>query len=1481
MRSVPAVAALAVLLVHAAVAAPVVRKPAASHPAPAPVAPAPIESAAPPPPGPSVDTAPGGVSLVPPRAIARVLATTSSTVRFAVTAPDPALEPTTGDAQHVRLALAGFGIESRPGEPELPVRTLRVAVPPQGPVGVSAVGLAPETRENVALAPPTAPAAEPKRMSAVLAPRVEVTPGALRPARAELRSVGWLRNQRIAEIAVYPADYDRSTRRLTLWRTVEVTVSMHPTAPVTQRAESADPFEPVYRAALLNYAQGLQWRRPARAAGVSGLEGVADSVPSTSIIAGRKWAKLAITHAGVYAVSFAQLRQLNAFKNDDGTVRFDIRADDLRMFTWSTSADPRAVGSPMMPEKNYCDSCGYRQVAIQTVTEANDPIFNHPSDYVYFYALGPNGWANEYDPANPDTIHDDHPYETREYYYLGIADASGDLGTPLRIGFGDGAVGQGGAVPATWPERRHYEEDHDYSPHATPLETSGDSLLRVSTQRWEKWYWKKLLNIGHTGDRFATTVLATGIDFQQPIRLRTVVWGLNWPQVPLGYVEMIPSHLVRLQVDQRNGPAFSTGWRGFDGPYPELFDHSFLVGDSVLTFRVLQPDTLDPGNPYRLDTDGVTWFDLYYQRSFVPQGDTLVFTAPGTGLHEYHIGPFSSGPATQSARVFDVTWPNAPVEITGFSVDTTGRAIAFTSNDDIVRRYRVWMQPLALEASQILDVPAAANLRLSSNTADYLVIYYDGFKAAADSLIAWRSEHMPPGAHGASTFAVPVSRIYDQFGGGHEDPAAIRGLARAVYFNWNGGSPRTAWVTLLGDASYDHKNILGNAQPGQPGCLLPTYENNYDPFFLVRSQYVTDDWMFDVVRTGGEIAVLPDFYVGRIPVDDPASALDVVRNKVLLAERANALGTWRNRIMFVADDNIVPSGDEGFYHVQQTAQLDQFRTPLQIDRAYVYLHKYPTEAGGSKPGARADIQKFVNAGVLIFNYVGHGSPYQLADERVFLDSDVGSLLNAPRFGLFLSASCDVGKFIDPAVQSLGERLLTSTRGGSVAVISATELALSNQNAQLNGDIYQALFDPAHVGGVNFPDTLRVLIPVADGQIAPALLVGKVLSPSTNSTKYELLGDAAAQLPLPEHAVELSVTDTSGAPIDSLPHGALLEVHGRVLDQPGGQLLPLQGQVDVLIEDSKPFEQAPGSYVVYPYYAGTIYHGAMTVRDGTFSGRFFVPLEARFGDAARLRAYVSGLPAGGAVDEDGVGAIPSRVVAGAPAAGDITGPLITLSFPGGATIVRPGAVLRVDLHDPSGILTTGHAAQNGIIVTVDGSSINRYDITSSFQYNPDSYQTGTAHFTLPDLSPGQHSITVSAADNLAAGLAAGVHRSTASITFDVQDTPPLKIVRTYLFPSPTRSGGAGSGGEFVVDVAGDSVNVLVRVYTASGRLVRTLRNFGGFGQVQIPWDGLDDEGDALANGVYFYRVHLNPRDVDGTSSARQKAETDGRFVILNR
>jgi flagellar hook assembly protein FlgD len=48
---------------------------------------------------------------------------------------------------------------------------------------------------------------------------------------------------------------------------------------------------------------------------------------------------------------------------------------------------------------------------------------------------------------------------------------------------------------------------------------------------------------------------------------------------------------------------------------------------------------------------------------------------------------------------------------------------------------------------------------------------------------------------------------------------------------------------------------------------------------------------------------------------------------------------------------------------------------------------------------------------------------------------------------------------------------------------------------------------------------------------------------------------------------------------------------------------------------------------------------------------------------------------------------------------------------------------------------------------------------------------------------------------------------------------------------------------------------VKIYTVSGRLIRTLEQQHVVNFVVIHWDGKDEDGREVANGVYYYRVRL--------------------------
>ena len=1420
-------------------------------------------------------------------------------VRFTVSVPPASVVHADSLQQLDEVRIPGYGaVGGEPGSPALPTRILLVAVPSLGEVRLSAVASETSVRDGVTLSAYPGMLAEGRPLPAgrKFAASGEVGAGA--PAGAQLLDVTWMRNQRVARVLISPAGYEPAAHRLTLAGRVDVELAVENLGAIGPAAEPHDPFEEVYRLSLANYDQGRAWRRPradallaaAKRSGLPLRSLAALAVPpDTSLYVGRTWIKIAVQKSGFYAINFSRLRGLSLFDPSK-----PAPLDSLRLFTWP--------GRTVLPVDTYCDSCDYHEVAIGIVRDVGPPdpgtpnvdgpadgLFSSNNDAFYFFAQGPDGWESDFDATRPDTNYITHPYEKNNFYYLTLATqarpVSGALYPvpPQRIGVSTGtlrSVAPDGSetTQATVAGRLHLEQDAEYWPDASAL---GSTLV------WEKWFWRSLVS----GQSFTHTLDVPDADTAQPARFRLRHWGLsdNVLKIKPSCITNVFDHFLDCSFNTVTFPR--RGWFGstvgeragltYDTSGVFLRRTGNIVSLSVPTVPFI------PACPSRLDRSGLAFYELYYERNLIPVNDAIEFrTHAGAGRFRYDLGPFVKLP---SSYVFDITEPLHPVLLQGGVASGTPGAfsLAIADTQSVSHRYAVVPDSILqtntalLPPGQLSDAPFTSldNLRSATKAADYLVLYYDGFKAAADSLAAWRAEHLPllatPAPHEAQT--VPISAIYDQFSGGRTDPGAIRSFLRAAI----GWKRRPLYVAFLGDASFDFKDITGRAIAGQPGCLLPSFEYNFDNNFVIRRQYATDDWL---VNVDDPVTVLPDYLAGRIPAGDATSALEVVIQKLLGYERSAPFGEYRNAALLMADDDAQGPVDDqiGWGHLSQTDELNVHHTPLQIDREYVYLHTFPSGPGATKPGARTQLQKDLNGGTSLFNFVGHGSPFKMTDEAVFLDSDAGTLTNGLKMSLLVAASCDVGKFNDPSVQSLGERMFMQPNGGCIGVVSATEQALSGDNSALNVFLYDALFnrDTLSVAGIPLPSVGQFHVPNS-----AALLAAKSVpfSLGVNNQKFQLMGDPATQLNLPRLWSELQFTDALGQPLTQIARGQTVNFTGRVLDRPQGTLVPLDGVASVLIEDSAPTNVTPAGLhapITYRFSAGPMYHGDVTLHAGAFKGKFVVPLDAAAGVDGRIRAYCSGSSSGGAANTDGSGDLRMSVVPGTPDPTDSEGPSITLSFLGGSTNVHPDATLEINLFDRSGIMTTAHAPQNSIIVTVDDNTTSRTDVTATFRYAADSYQSGTASFQLPNLAKGSHRVKVSAADNLATGINAVQHRSSATIDFQVVDTPPLRVARTFLFPNPVRSGGKGSGGVIVVDAPGDSINTLVRIYTVAGKLVRTLRQMGGIGQIQVGWDGVDDEGDPLAQGTYLYKVYVSVRDADGTSSPRQKATAEGRFVVLN-
>ncbi len=195
------------------------------------------------------------------------------------------------------------------------------------------------------------------------------------------------------------------------------------------------------------------------------------------------------------------------------------------------------------------------------------------------------------------------------------------------------------------------------------------------------------------------------------------------------------------------------------------------------------------------------------------------------------------------------------------------------------------------------------------------------------------------------------------------------------------------------------------------------------------------------------------------------------------------MGDWKNVICITADDedgNTHMSDAEGL-----SAIINDSVPSYNIDKIYLDAFRQITSVNGqSYPDVTKAINDRINAGCLIFNYVGHGSENGLAHERVIKTEDINSWKNSEKLPLFITATCEFSRFDDIEINiitremtgktSAGEMVLLNKDGGGIALMSTTRVVYSAPNYFLNRNIFNFAFDRDESGKpLRLGDIIRI------------------------------------------------------------------------------------------------------------------------------------------------------------------------------------------------------------------------------------------------------------------------------------------------------------------------------------------------------------------------------------------------------------------------
>jgi hypothetical protein len=504
-------------------------------------------------------------------------------------------------------------------------------------------------------------------------------------------------------------------------------------------------------------------------------------------------------------------------------------------------------------------------------------------------------------------------------------------------------------------------------------------------------------------------------------------------------------------------------------------------------------------------------------------------------------------------------------------------------------------------------------------------------------------------------------------------------------------------------------------------------------------------------------------------------------------------------------------------------------------------------------------------GALIMNYLGHGSERGLAHEQILTTADIKNWENPERLPLFMTATCEFSRFDDPTLVSAGEWVLLNPSGGGIALFTTTRLVYSSPNFVLNREFYNYAFNRDENGKrLALGDIMR--------------LTKNAVGEEQNKLNFTLLGDPALVMSYPEYGI--TMTTINGKPVgefrDTLKALDKARIGGYVNDLQGNKLTNFSGVVLPTVYDKEVamtnLANDGGPVMEFVVRNSILFRGKASVKNGEFMFDFIVPkdISYRIG-TGKLSFY------GNSSDIDANGVNQSVLIGGASNSTitDKEGPKLDL-FMNDTTFVSGGItngnpVLLARIRDDSGVNTTSNGIGHDITAILDGNQQNPIVLNDYYESDLDQYRSGSLKYPISKLEPGEHTLKMKVWDILN-------NSSETEISFTVKESTELVIDHVLNYPNPFTT---HTDFYFEHNQGQQSLDVLLQVYTLSGKLVRSFEflsadqtqiNPGSFRVGPIAWDGLDDFGDRIGRGTYFYRVKIK------TADGRSK-EAYQKLVIL--
>lgn len=1095
--------------------------------------------------------------------------------------------------------------------------------------------------------------------------------------------------------------------------------------------------------------------------------------------------KFAVKETGVYRLDYSFLKNELKISNLD-------------------QIDPRTIkiygnGGGMLPEANRIERPDDLTENNVLISGEEDGRFD-ASDFILFYAVGPD--KGKYDPLSKTFSRPKNIYDDEAFYFVKISSGSG----------------------ARLPNQASVAATQYTSISFNDFQRVEDDKTNLLAQH--------PLNCGQGGGK-----LWVGDFFSEGIKEKSYTDRFSFPNIVTAEPMLVRAQFV---AGNEYGSTFNLTVAGETLP---VYVSSSNPGDCEGNFGNINgvdqiirlpnmTTALDVKVNFSAGTGSRGWLDyieIACKRQLTFVGSQMAFR--DVKSLAYKSTNFALSNASTNLLVWDITKPQNPQNQ---QVTLSGNQLSFGQNTEgVLREFVVFDKNAALlKPTSVVGKIANQNLHAFDNL-DEIIIYHKDFEAAAKKLAAHRRSY--------SKFNIEIAEIgqvYNEFSSGALDPTAIRDFARMMYQR----TPRFKYLLLMGDGSFDYKRIypLGNLQASD---FIPPFES-VESFSIVDS-HPSDDYYALLSDTEGEnLSGDLDIGVGRIPCKTLDEANAVV-DKILVYESPTSLGDWRNRSVFMADD------EDGNAHLGSTEYVANAvalsERTLNLDKLYIDAYKLEVSAGGTRaPQLNDAIYQNQFKGMLTMCYLGHGGPKGLAQERILLREDLQAWRNKDRLPLIVTATCSFSGYDNPKEVSAGEAALLNPNGGAIALFSTVRAVYAHQNETLTKAVFDTLFGRNNFEAMRLGDVFR--------------LSKNSSGTGVNGNKFALLGDPAIRLALPRYGVattKINGKTLSAVATDTVRALQQVSIEGTITDDNGAIMTDFNGTIYPTVFDKaqtlRTLGQSIGSYQQdFVVQRNIIFKGAATVKSGKWAFSFTIPKDIDYSFAkGKISYYARDSVRDAAGDfEDFIvgGTTPS--VSSTDAAPKVEVFINNDKWVSGST-TNANPVLYVKLSDDRGFNVSGTSIGHDVTATLNDSR-NPFILNNFYEAVKDDPTKGIVKYPLSNLSPGKYTMRVKAWD-IANNAGEG------STDFIVAESGSDGIKKLLSYPNPFSN---LTYFRFEHNVNAQTLNVKINIFNAIGQLVKTIDQDAptdGSLVEGISWNGTDDTGNKLPSGVYIYRVTISTND----------------------